>query len=116
MMDATITKLKMVPAVGNSTQECLLYIAAQEQVINIKIVTNGGLSYRGSILAMGTTSMAGAGIVLELVDGKRQHIGSQLHIAVARIASVEVFADEAVYFTGLNPHNTRNEILDEHRA
>jgi hypothetical protein len=92
MIDASLAKLKKVPAVNS--QELLIYLAGLDEGPILKIVTKSGFIYSGFALSVGDTRQDGAMLILQLIAQRNEITNGVLHIAVANIESIEMPQDD----------------------
>jgi hypothetical protein len=91
MIDASLVKLKKVPAVNS--QELLIYLAGLDEGPILKIVTKSGFIYSGFALSVGDTRQDGTMLILQLIAQRNEITNGVLHIAVANIESIELPQD-----------------------
>jgi hypothetical protein len=81
-------KLQTVPAINK--QELLIYLQKHQPNSAIKIVTDSGIQYLGVVLNVGKTIGDDFVLTLQIVTPKNELTPSVLHLAIAKIESIEI--------------------------
>ncbi|MFT3701165.1 MAG: hypothetical protein QM802_02285 [Agriterribacter sp.] len=99
-MEILNKKLKKAPSV--TQLELLMYAAAQDKPVALKIVTNAGCYYWGYPLNVGNTKVNSGVMFFQLIDERNGGATGILHIDIASVESVEIPSnDDAIQILSL---------------
>jgi len=94
-MEILHTKLKNVPAA--SRLELLVYAAAQEVPVVLKIVTNAGSYYYGYALNVSGAKMGGGVMLFQVINQQNGATIGILHVDISSVESVEIAANNDAF-------------------